>query len=153
MFFFEGVWNKLLEIFPKYDYYTGNERTDGEPRLAIFLKIIVFTVIFIAPKLYKHKIAENTELYNIGEKMSLLHMAMYVIAANATALARLSGVFSFFAIAHFSNSFKNNTSSEKLILLLLSLAGALLYGLVIVVLKTPDWQTTYPIYLQFESVF
>lgn len=151
--FFDDIWNRLIEIFPKYDYYTGGERTDGELRLAVFLKIIVYMVIFIVPKLYKHKPAENTELYNIGEKMSILHIAMYMLAANATALARLSGVFSFFELGHFSNSFKNNTSDEKLTLLLLALAGAFLYGLVIVILRTPEWQTTYPIYLQFESIF
>lgn len=151
--FFESVWNRLLVFFPKYDYYTGGALTDGEPRLAIFLKIIVYTVIFLVPKLYAHNHAGNRSLYNVGEKMSILHIAMYVIAANATALARLAGVFSFFAIAHFSNSFRNNTSNEKLLLLLLSMLGAFVYGLVVVILKTPEWQTTYPIFLQFESVF
>ncbi len=151
--FFDSVWNRLITIFPKYDYYTGGARTDGEPRLAIFLKTVVYAVIFIVPKLYKHKPAESKEIYNIGEKMSLLIIAMYMIAANATALARLAAVFSFFAVAHFSNTFKNNISNEKLILLLLSLAGAVLYGLVIVISKTPEWQTTYPILLQIESIF
>ena len=151
--FFSSVWNRLITIFPKYDYYTGGARTDGDPRLAIYLKIIVYTVIFVTPKIYKHNDADSICLDNIGEKMSILHIAMYMLASNATALARLSGVFSFFAIAHFSNSFRNNTSNEKLLLLLLSMLGTFLYGLVIVVLKTPEWQTTYPIFLQFESIF
>jgi hypothetical protein len=151
--FFDSVWNKLLEIFPKYDYYTDTERTDGEFRLALLLKIVVFIVIFVATKFYKHKPTENRALYNVGEKITLLHIAMYMIATSATALARLASVFSLFAIAHFSNSFKNNISSEKLTLLLLSMLGTFLYGLVIVILKTPEWQTTYPIILQFESIF
>ena len=151
--FFDSVWNKLLEIFPKYDYYTDTERTDGEFRLALLLKIVVFIVIFVATKFYKHKPTENRALYNVGEKITLLHIAMYMIATSATALARLASVFSLFAIAHFSNSFKNNISSEKLTLLLLSMLGTFLYGLIIVILKTPEWQTTYPIILQFESIF
>ncbi len=151
--FFDSVWNRLLAIFPRYDYYNGSELTDGEPRLAIFLKIIVYMVIFIVPKIYKHKPAENRALYNVCEKMSVIQLATHLIASNATALARLTGNFTVFALAHFSNTFRDNTSNEKLMLLLLSLLGSFFYGLVIVILKTPEWQTTYPIFLQFESIF
>lgn len=151
--FFESVWNRLLVFFPKYDYYTGSSLADGEPRLAIFLKIIVYMVLFFVPKLYAHNHAENKSLYNVGEKTSIIHIGMYIIAASATAIARVAAVFSFFAIAHFSNTFKDNISSEKLTLLLLLLVGLFFYGLVIVVLKTPEWQTTYPMILQFESIF
>ena len=151
--FFDRVWNGLLSIFPKYDYYTGTELTDGEPRLAIILKVAVYILLFISPKIFKFKYEEKIELYNVGQKMSLIQIAMYMIASNATALGRLAGIFTVFAVAHFSNSFPRRMNRENIIFLLVTLAFVFLYGLIIVILKTPDWQTTYPIHLQFESIF
>ncbi len=151
LFFFDKVWEILLNIFPKYDYYNDSEMADGEPRLAIYLKILVYALLFLVPKLYKKDKEENRGLYNVGEKLSLLQVVMYVVAVNATALARLAGCFSVFALGHFSNSFKRNTSNEKLRFWLIVLMCTFVYGLIILIYRTPEWQTTYPIMLQIEK--
>ena len=150
---FDRIWNVLLSIFPKYDYYTGSELTDGEPRLAIILKIAVYMLLFIFPRMSKFKFEEKIELYNMGQKMALIQIAMYMIASNATALARLATIFSVFALGHFSNSFPKSIDKENVKFLLVTLTLVFLYGLIIVILKTPEWQTTYPIRLRLESIF
>ena len=146
-FFFDKVFETVLQIFPKYNNYMDSELSDGEMRLAVILKVAVFATIFLVPKLYKNGFITNIKLYNLGEKLSIINLAMMIIASNATALMRFVGTFGVYALMNFSNCFEKISQDEKKLLLLLTLTCGFIYGLILVVYKTPEWQTTYPINL------
>lgn len=149
-FMFDNVFEKILSIFPKYNYYINTELTDGETRIAVYLKIIVFALLLFVPKIYKYNLIKDIKIYNYGEKLSIINMSIMIVALNATALMRFTGTFGVFAIMQFSNSYEKATNEDKKILTVLSVLCFFVYGLVLVVLKTPEWQTTYPIIFSFK---
>lgn len=139
--------NLLLKIFPKYQYYMSGVYMDGQARLAIILKIIVYALMLLAPRWIKNQ--------NRGTRQSVVELSLYrmaliniviLVAANqATILTRFSGVFSLYAIADFSEQvawlqYKKNRE----IVTILALVLFAVYGGVITLYRTPEWQTTYP---------
>lgn len=145
LFFFDNILGLLLNWFPKYSYYNNSKMFDGEPRLAIVLKIIVYSIIFVVSKLFCEKNNKTITLHSEGEKLSVINIALYIISNKATALTRLSSNFILFATMHYSNCVAKTDKKRKIILTIISVFCIFMYGLVIIVLKTPDWQTTYPI--------
>ena len=148
--FFDKFLILILRIFPKYVYYVGGVMMDGEPRLAIFLQVIVSIMLLFVPKiLEKHEI-ESVKKQSNNEKLSKINVALLIISSNATALNRMSAYFTIFALNQYSNDFSKLKSQNKTILLVLTVIAFYLYGLIIAIYKTPDWETTYPLLLQWE---
>lgn len=96
--------NLLLKIFPKYQYYMSGVYMDGQARLAIVLKIIVYTLMLLAPRWIKNRKWEagqsvvELSIYRIA----LVNIAILIAANQATILTRFSGMFSVYAVAEFS---------------------------------------------------
>ena len=139
--------NLLLKIFPKYQYYMSGVYMDGQARLAIILKIIVYALMLLAPRWIKNQ--------NRGTRQSVVELSLYRMAlinivildaANkATILTRFSGVFSLYAIADFSEQVARlQYKKNREIVTILALVLFAVYGGVITLYRTPEWQTTYP---------
>lgn len=152
---FQKLWDLALLIFPKYAYYEGSELVDGEPRLAVFLRICVFGILYIVSILYSDDETKESDDYHLINMMTLLNLTFVVLSMNATAINRFCKCFSMYPPAHFSLSLSNSTNltngkksidlnKNRITLLLISIMAFYLYGLVIEVLKTPEWYTTYP---------
>lgn len=139
--------NLLLKIFPKYQYYMSGVYMDGQARLAIILKIIVYALMLLAPRWIKNQ--------NRGTRQSVVELSLYrmaliniviLVAANqATVLTRFSGIFSVYAVAEFSEqASKLKRGKNRKIVTVAALILFALYGVIITIYRTPEWQTTYP---------
>lgn len=139
--------NLLLKIFPKYQYYMSGVYVDGQARLAIILKIIVYALMLLAPRWIKNQ--------NRGTRQSVVELSLYrmaliniviLVAANqATILTRFSGIFSVYAVAEFSEqASKLKRGKNRKIVTVAALILFALYGVIITIYRTPEWQTTYP---------
>lgn len=139
--------NLLLKIFPKYQYYMSGVYMDGQARLAIILKIIVYALMLLAPRWIKN---QNRGTRQSVVELSLYHMALIniviLVAANqATILTRFSGIFSVYAVAEFSEqASKLKRGKNRKIVTVAALILFALYGVIITIYRTPEWQTTYP---------
>ena len=139
--------NLLLKIFPKYQYYMSGVYMDGQARLAIILKIIVYALMLLAPRWIKNQ--------NRGTRQSVVELSLYrmaliniviLVAANqATILTRFSGIFSVYAVAEFSEqASKLKRGKNRKTVTVAALILFALYGVIITIYRTPEWQTTYP---------
>ena len=139
--------NLLLKIFPKYQYYMSGVYMDGQARLAIILKIIVYALMLLAPRWIKNQ--------NRGTRQSVVELSLYrmaliniviLVAANqATILTRFSGIFSVYAVAEFSEqASKLKRGKNRKIVTVAALILFALYGVIITIYRPPEWQTTYP---------
>lgn len=139
--------NLLLKIFPKYQYYMSGVYMDGQARLAIVLKIIVYALMLMVPRWIKNQKWEagqsvvELSLY----RMALVNIVILIAANQATILTRFSGIFSVYAVAEFSEqASKLKRGKNRKIVTVAALILFALYGVIITIYRTPEWQTTYP---------
>lgn len=139
--------NLLLKIFPKYQYYVSGAYMDGQARLAIILKIIVYALMLMVPRWIKNQKWEagqsvvELSLY----RMALVNIVILIAANQATILTRFSGIFSVYAVAEFSEqASKLKRGKNRKIVTVAALILFALYGVIITIYRTPEWQTTYP---------
>ena len=139
--------NFLLRIFPKYQYYVAGAYMDGQARLAIVLKIIVYALMLMVPRWIKNQKWEagqsvvELSLY----RMALVNIVILIAANQATILTRFSGIFSVYAVAEFSEqASKLKRGKNRKIVTVAALILFALYGVIITIYRTPEWQTTYP---------
>lgn len=137
----------LLRLFPKYQYYVSGAYMDGQARIAIVVKIIIYGMMLIVPLWIRriwNKGREGTRdvaLY----RMSIANIVLLVAANQATILTRISDVFLIYAIMYSSEHVsrlqygKNRKLLTAAILILFAL-----YGVIATIYRTPSWQTTYP---------
>lgn len=148
--FFDRIINIIMAIFPKYKGYLEAETFDGVPRLALILKILVYILLYLLPKIFNIKKYSSNRLDVYIEKISYINICSLLIATNAVALARFSNTFSLFATMCYANQVASSEKKDRIIMTVLTLIAFGLYGFIIVLLKTPEWTTTFPIRLIFE---
>lgn len=142
---FDGVLGVLMRLFPKYQYYLGGRTVDGKTRLATVLNIAVYSLMFFVPKLFnpaKSVVAAREE--TAFRRLSALNILTFIVSTNATILTRFTGLFTLFSVGEFSTSVSRLPRRERVVTVLLSVARLYAYGLVIAILRTPEWYTTYP---------
>ena len=153
MLFFNRLLSVLLMIFPKYSYYEGGALFDGEPRLAIILKVCVYSLILIVSYLfvnsrnpeYKNKKDDKDVLqFNAFNILSLLNICLFLISSKATALARFCSIFNIYPVTNYSNEMCKTDRKTHCLSVIFTALPFYCYGLIIVLLKTPDWCTTFP---------
>lgn len=147
--FFDRVLELGLKIFPKYSYYLKGESMNGEPRLAVVLKIVVTALLLMIPGIGWKYPSVDEQFDSIGYSFSIVNIAILLMAIGTPILTRFAPPFSLFVISHYANQVQRLRGRQRLWLMLLTIAAFYLYGLVIVVLKTPEWQSTYPFVLTF----
>ena len=148
-FVMDKILTLVIRFLPKYSYYVGTELLDGKPRLAVFLEILIFLLLFIVPSVVWKEPAKDLRRRNAGRQMSMLNLLIILIAANAVALMRFSPLFAFFAIMYYCNETERVKAriTDRIWLIMFTLVAFYMYGMVRVVFKTPEWQSTYPIQL------
>ena len=145
--FLQPVLNVLLRIFPKYQYYLSGEYMDGQVRVAIVLKIVIYGLMLAIPELIvKNKlISEKNVQERAFYRMSVVNFVLLIAANQATILMRIVGVFSLYAIEEFSEqTAKLNYKKNRTVMISLTLVLFAAYGVVVTIFRTPTWQTTYP---------
>ena len=148
---FDKVLELALRLFPKYHYYDGGALFDGKARLALILQLVVkLLIIVISDMLLSHE--QKKEKNDIAMKvLSFIGISITVVSMQATALARFSNTFGIYPLSRYSNSVGYAKSKDRRIVILASLILFYAYGLVIVLLKTPEWFTTYPFHWCFSK--
>lgn len=151
LLFFNRILSLLLIAFPKYRYYEGGALFDGEPRLAIVLKISVYMLLLIVTNMYvnmedknKQDCIQGSSQYKFFNTLALINICLFAVSSQATALARFCSLFNIYPISNYSNALGRVERKSRMILSILTGVAFYIYGLVIILLKTPTWITTYP---------
>lgn len=146
MFAFDNILSFLMDVFPKYQYYLGGKSVDGETRLATLLNIAVYSLMLIIPKLMKSRNVEFSDEKAVAtfKRLSLFNIIILVLSMNATIFTRFTGLFTLFSTGDYSTAVARLERREHILFVLLSVLLLYAYGLVIALLKTPEWYTTYP---------
>lgn len=143
------VINYLISFFPSYQYYVNGAYMDGETRLAVILKIIIYGLMIIVPLIITRKSFFQDKLIGSNIKslyrLSFITMFFLLLALKATIFMRIVGIFSIYAVLAYSETIcLNKYKQNKQIMIFLTLVCFIIYGVTITILKTPEWQTTYP---------
>lgn len=145
-FFISPLLNQLINLFPVYSYYVAGEYMNGEARLAVILKIVVYGLMVYIPSFLGKKNIENTQTSQmVIHRFAVLNIAIMLLANRATVFMRVANIFSFYALPDYIESVNGiEYRANRKILIVFTLIAFAVYGLVITLLKTPEWQTTYP---------
>ena len=144
-FFFTPLLSLLVRIFPRYAYYINGLYMNGEARLAIILKIVVYGLMLLLPRALEKRKSDESGLKIILYRFSIINMVFMVGANKATILMRFAGLFSTYAILEYTNCVARlKCKSNRQVVTAISLILFAIYGVTITVLRTPAWQTTYP---------
>lgn len=145
-FFVSPLLNQLINLFPVYSYYVAGEYMNGEARLAVILKIVVYGLMVYIPSFLGKKNIENTQTSQmVIHRFAVLNIAIMLLANRATVFMRVANIFSFYALPDYVASINGIEYREnRKVLIVFTLIAFAVYGLVITLLKTPEWQTTYP---------
>lgn len=145
-FFISPLLNQLINLFPVYSYYVAGEYMNGEARLAVILKIVVYGLMVYIPSFLGKKNIEKTQTSQmVIHRFAVLNIAIMLLANRATVFMRVANIFSFYALPDYIESVNGiEYRANRKILIVFTLIAFAVYGLVITLLKTPEWQTTYP---------
>lgn len=151
LMFFNKILSLLLTLFPKYRYYEGGALFDGEPRLAVVMKISVYVLLLIMTYVFanseenheEHSVREDNQ-YKLFNMIALINICLFAISSQATALARFCPILNIYPISNYSNVLGRVDKKSRMISAIITGFAFYIYGLVIVLLKTPTWITTYP---------
>ncbi len=139
--------NYFVKLFPVYRYYLFGGYMDGKARLAVILNILVYGIMLLIPYLLgnNYKNMEHTSYRLTIRRFAILSLAFWFLANKATLVNRCGSVYAFFALADYAESVREiHSQTNKRTLLIMTLILFAIYGLIITLLKTPEWQTTYP---------
>lgn len=142
---FQPTLKFLLYLFPKYQYYMAGSYMDGQTRVAIIIKIIVYGMILVAPRVIMRGQTPNGKSQLACYRMAIVTLVITIAANQATILTRVSSVFSIYAIAGYAEEITNlKYEKNRRIMIFMTLLLFAAYGCVITVFRTPKWQQTYP---------
>lgn len=151
---FSGILsNVITTLFPVYSYYQEGVYMNGEARLAVILKLIVAIVMILTPNILAPKAMHRYRQGQIGFTLylfSLFNVILIYLSLQATIIMRLSGVFALFIMGNYAENIALlKIRYNKFIMITLSIVLFGLYGLIITMYRTPQWQTTYPFHFCF----
>lgn len=137
----------VLKLFPKYDYYTGDEEFSSGGILAVTMKGLVYLTALGAGELLWNR--KNRKMRTLGEEMELrLVWVLPLIAAVAlgsTVVSRFFRYFEPFLCLYLPNVLRSQkTRKGRTCITILLVAAFTIYASVIQILRTPQWQSTYP---------
>ena len=137
----------LLRFFPRYIYYVGESAFDGDGKTAVLCNAAVYISVLIFGELLKERRGLPPKNYEerVNFRLIALLMLISVMSLNATVFSRLSEYLVPFICLYLPNALvgrKEEKNREYAIWILV--ACFTVYALVIHLLRTPEWQTTYP---------
>ena len=145
---FTWLLEKIINIFPIYSYYLGGEYVNGLVRTAVVINSVIYLLMLFIPRMLEGNSIEkiiDSKVHGTIHRLSLLSVAFMIISCSATLFARLSSLFLAFSIACYSESITNlRIGVNKRIMIIATILLFMGYALVITLMRTPEWQTTYP---------
>lgn len=144
-----SILSSILDTFTVYSYYQNGEMMAGDARLAPILQFLVGMLMMFVPQFVEKdnvkELKKNDIIARSLYMLGVISLGIMFIAIKATVFTRLAGIFTIFRVSYYvytTSKFKFNRN--KLIMIVVSILVFGIYGLVITIMKTPDWQTTYP---------
>lgn len=147
MFGFQPFLNLLLQIFPKYNYYVGDSYFDGQVRVATVATLSLCLILVVVPLFFKKNstlISENQNVEKFLSKMSWMAVFILAISFFANILSRLGNIAYLCVYALYSNNMCRLQKRDKYPITILMLVLFYIYGAIVIIYRTPDWQTTFP---------
>ena len=147
MVFFPRLMDLALRLFPKYRYYIGSAVFDGKPRLAWFLQSLMAIIMFFVSVAFMDEEDKESTENRLFAFFSIINISLLIIASNAAVLTRFCSIYTLFPVAQYSVALSGERAhyrGNQSVLRLLTLILFFFYGFVIVLLRTPQWYTTYP---------
>ena len=138
----------VIRLFPIYSYYLNGVYMNGEARLAVIINIIVYSLMLYLPFYIEpdsHTLADGNATKMTLYVLAFFNLAFTLLANQATLIARIAGIFSPFGAAYYTSSvsgFETNKNREIMAIITVITFG--LYAVIITVMRTPEWQKTYP---------
>lgn len=148
-FFYEFFISLLVRILPKYEYYLGGATLDGDPRLAIAMKIAVYAILYFAPQILRRTEKARSNVESVSSFFAVANILLLFAAVRTSVLTRIATSFIPFCILQFANCVQKFSANNRKILTIMTCIAFYAYGLTVVILRTPQWQTTYPIDLSW----
>lgn len=145
--FWEFLLPLLLQIFPKYRYYLGDSEFSSGGRLAVLLKLAVYLTILAAGQLLKEKedAAPRTPAETMEYRIVWILGIVCCAAVSAAGVSRFLRYFEPFICLYLPNTLMmRKTEENRKYGTALCVALFFCYDLVIQLLRTPEWQQTYP---------
>lgn len=135
----------LLSHFTIYQYYVGGVRMDGETRIAIILKTAVYALMLFVPYVLNKKMYLENRFIQALYKLSVINLGFVILASQATVLTRLAGIYTLYAFLLYTECISRlKYHGNQFIVIIATVVLFTIYGVVITVYRTPEWQTTYP---------
>lgn len=150
-----SILSSILDTFTVYSYYQNGEMMAGDARLASILQFLVGMLMMFVPQFVEKdnvkELKKNDIIARSLYMLGVISLGIMFIAIKATVFTRLAGIFTIFRVSYYVyTTSKFKFKRNKLIMIVVSILVFGIYGLVITIMKTPDWQTTYP-FLWFWS--
>lgn len=157
---FPFVLQKLLSIFPNYQYYIGSEYLNGEIRLASIMNLLVgICIIIFGIFTNYHKKTEYNDLprsnsvnievksINDGQLMLIfliIGTSITFISLNFNLLDRVGDYFLVFSLVYLPNAI-NKLKNNKLLNLVTLIVVVLFFSYsTVVLIFRPEWNNIYP---------
>ncbi len=137
----------LLRVFPRYSYYVGDSEFGGDGKLAVFSKMAVYLVILIVGKMIRERdgLPPLSPQDQLMQRLVWLLPLLGLVSLRATVISRFFRYFEIFAAVYVPNVVVVRKSEKNRgVLAVLIVVLFFLYALVIQLLRTPEWQQTYP---------
>ncbi len=138
----------VVNLFPIYSYYLNGAYSDGQVRLAVIINIIVYAlmlyiVTYIEPD--NHTLLNGDDSKKTLYMLAFFNLAFTVLANQATLIARVASIFTPFGAAYYTWAVSSlETNKNREIMTIISVIAFGLYAVIITVMRTPEWQKTYP---------
>jgi hypothetical protein len=153
---FSVILQKVIEIFPRYQYYIGSHYLDGNIRLASIMNILVslfMLTIGIITKYHKPNYNKDSKMYadnskyNDGEIMLLLVVMgsfIDILSLKFNLLDRVGTYFQVFVLVYLPNAIKQMKDSKKALLMVIIIIFILVTYAITIQIVRPEWNRIYP---------
>lgn len=148
-YYFNAFVRLAIRLMPKYQYYLNAITLNGQPRLAVILNIAVYTLLFAAPRFIRGRREPQSRMESLATFFAGTNILFLFASVRAPLLTRIAQSMAPFCVLQFTNNVHKLSINNRKILTALTCIAFYAYGLIVVVLRTPEWQTTYPIDLSW----
>lgn len=140
------IFKVFLIFFPRYSYYIGDAAFSSNGRLAVIFKTMIYLLIFVGGEFVYRKegIEEKTKADQFVARLVAILPAIAIMALNASVISRFFRYFEIFLCVYFPNILSKLNKKNAINVKILYFIVMTVYALTIQILRTPEWQQTYP---------
>lgn len=151
---FGPILQLALKLFPKYSYYLGESDFASAPKLSIVMYILVTAVVMVVCEFAEERktVKPRTERDELEFRAVSMIPAICLVAFQAPVLTRFIYYFQMILCVYMPNMIqKRKTRRVRVVIFTAAAVGFALYALVVHLMRTPEWYTTYPYQFFFQS--